>query len=112
MVMSLKLKASRRLAALLGTAHAAAAVSTFLLDVGPGVQLLLVFALLLSLVRSVRRAALLSTRDAVVEMEWGEGGALNFRSRDGTATLEMMSCGLLAISATGAKSFRRSNGSE
>ena len=84
MVMNLKLKASHRLAALLGAAHATAAAATFALDIGPGGQLLLTFTLLLSFVLSLRRAALLSTPDAVVEIEWSDEGTLNFKTRDGT----------------------------
>jgi hypothetical protein len=82
-VVNLKLKASYRLAALLGAAHAGTGAALLFLDLDPGLRLVLACAVILSFTAAVRRAALLKTRDAIVALEWSDDGAVNFQTRDG-----------------------------
>lgn len=83
MIMHLKLKPSYRLAALLGAAHAVAAAALLALDARLDLRLVFVCAVVASFVAAVRRVALLATRDAIVALEWGDDGAVNFQTRDG-----------------------------
>lgn len=83
MVMHLKLRRSYRLASLLAIAHAAAGGALLSCDVLLDVRLILACAVALSFVVSVRRAALLNTRDSIVALEWSEDGGVNFQTRDG-----------------------------
>lgn len=83
MLMSMELKPSYRLAALLAAAHGLAAASVAATDLPLAVRIVLVAALAASCARAMLRAALLRTRDAIVALEWNEEGGVNFRTRDG-----------------------------
>lgn len=83
MIMSLELKPSYRLAALLAAAHGLAAGGVAATDLPLAVRLLLVTVLAASCARSILHAALLRTRDAIVALEWNGEGEVNFRTRDG-----------------------------
>ncbi|MGE5524814.1 MAG: protein YgfX [Rhodospirillaceae bacterium] len=83
MVMNVQLKPSYRLACLLITAHVATAAGVFMLDLPFELRMALACVVLLSLVATVQRSALLRTRDAIVALEWNEDRAVNFQTRDG-----------------------------
>lgn len=82
MVTNLRLRASYRLAGLLAAAHAAAGAALLFLDVLPLLRLVIAGGVTVSFIVTVRRAALLQARDAIVALEWNDDGAVSFLTRD------------------------------
>jgi hypothetical protein len=80
----LALRPSYRLAALLTAAHGVAGGLLAVVGLPAAITSLLALAVALSFLATVRRTALLISRDAVVALEWTADGGLSFQTRDGT----------------------------
>ncbi len=83
MRVTLELRRSYRLAALLGIAHVAAWAAVCAAGTSAALMLAATAGIAASLVVSVRRTALLAGPDAIVALEWNDGEDIAIRTRDG-----------------------------